>query len=203
MCVEPFPALGKFWHRGRDAHSSIHSFQHAGNKGEPQVRRAMEYATWHQKLENFKGVHDRKTVLVGLSGITELYSAVPALMIRVLLLPPADVHKQRWTQRDQEAAAQFKASLRGNSSKKRSQAYGVSALPPIDKYIAAQAMFDVVVKSVGCAEQSLVDLVAGVFQKHSRVFRRCRFVYFCFYSLSDRVLDVGVVFILWVFPCTA
>ena len=130
--------------------------------GEPQVRRAMEYATWHQKLENFKGVHDRKTVLVGLSGITELYSVVPALMIRVLLLPPADVHKQRWTQRDQEAAAQFNASLRGNSSKKRSQAYGVTALPPIDKYIAAQAMFDVVVKSDGCAEQSLVDLVAGV-----------------------------------------
>ena len=130
--------------------------------GEPHLRRAMEYATWHQKLENFKGVHDRKTVLVGLSGITELYSVVPALMIRVLLLPPADVHKQRWTQRDQEAAAQFKASLSGNSSKQRSQAYGVTALPPIDKYVAAQAMFDVVVKSDGCAEQSLVDLVAGV-----------------------------------------
>ena len=132
--------------------------------GVPNMRLAMEYATWHQKLESFKGVHDRKTVLVGLSGLTELYSVVPALMIRVLLLPPTGAHKQRWTQRDQEAAAQFKASLSENSSKKRSQAYGVSARPPSDKFIAAQAMFDVVVMSDGCAEQSLVDLVAGVFK---------------------------------------
>ena len=136
-------------------------------------QRALQYASSHQKLEQFTNVPLRKTVLVGLTSLIPVLSVIPVSMVRVLLLPAPGEHRRRYEGRSRVADSMHKVEQKAlfwpehqqrENTKRYARSFGTTAIgvTTVAEFAARREQFDVIVTSAGCAEQSLIDLSEGV-----------------------------------------